>query len=271
MNFYSKLEKSWAKSGSLACVGLDPLISKMPTHLQENRNSIFEFNKAIIDATADIVCAFKPQIAYFSSQKAENALEETIAYIHENYPDVPVILDAKRSDMDSTAEQYAIEAFDRYKADALTVVPFQGTDAIKPYLDRKDKGIILLCKTSNPGSSDLQDLRVDGEPLFRLIARRAANDWNTNNNVALVVGATQPNDLREVRKLIGKMPVLVPGIGAQGGNLESTVLYGTNQNNTGLIISASRSVIYASTGEDFAEKARMVVLKTNEEINAFRK
>ncbi len=270
MNFYSKLRNSWEKSNSLVCVGLDPLIEKMPVHLRGNKNSIFEFNKSIIDLTAEHVCAFKPQVAYFSSQRAEAALEDTIAYIHEKFPHVPVILDAKRSDFALTAEQYAVEAFDRYKADALTVVPFQGTDAIKPYLDRKDKGVILLCRTSNPSSAELQDLKVDGEPIYRIIANKAVNDWNYNENVSLVVGATQPNELREIRSLVGQMPILVPGIGAQGGQIESTVLCGKDSSGAGLIVSSSRAVLYASAGEDFAERALEIVLKMKNEMNLYR-
>lgn len=270
MNFYSKLRRSWEKSNSLVCIGLDPLIDRMPLHLRNKKNAIFEFNKAIIDLTAEHVCAFKPQIAYFSAQRAESALEDTIAYIHEKFPHVPVILDAKRSDFDLTAEQYVIEAFDRYKADALTVVPFQGTDALKPYLDRKDKGIILLCRTSNPSSADLQDLKVGGEPIYRVIAAKAVNDWNYNENVLLVVGATQPAELREIRSLVGQMPILVPGVGAQGGQIESTVQCGKDSFGTGLIVSSSRAVLYASTQEDYAEQALEVVLKMKNEINACR-
>lgn len=270
MKFYSKLRNSWERSNSLVCVGLDPLIEKMPFHLRKNRNSIFEFNKSIIDQTAAHVCAYKPQIAYFSSQRAEAALEDTIAYIHEKFPHIPVILDAKRSDLASTAEQYATEAFDRYKADALTVVPFQGTDALRPYLERKDKGVILLCRTSNPSSVELQDLKVDGEPIYQIIANRAVNDWNYNDNVSLVVGATQPNELREIRSLVGQMPLLIPGVGAQGGQIESTVLCGSDSSGAGLIVSSSRAVLYASEGEDFAERALDVVLKMKNELNLHR-
>ena len=270
MSFKSKLETSWKKNNSLVCVGLDPLVSKMPVHIQSMQNPIFEFSKAIIDSTANYVCAFKPQIAYFSSQRAEGDLEKTINYIHTHYPEIPVILDAKRADFSVTAEQYAIEAFDRYKADAVTIVPFQGTDALKPYLDRSDKGIILLCKTSNPGSSDLQDLKVNDEPLYQVIAKKAATDWNYNNNVSLVVGATHPNELREVRKIVGDIPLLVPGVGAQGGNIESSILSGKTPSGTGLIVSASRSVIYASSKKDFAEEARRVVVKMKDEINHYR-
>lgn len=270
MKFYSKLRNSWERSNSLVCIGLDPLIEKMPFHLRNNKNSIFEFNKSIIDQTAAHVCAFKPQIAYFSSQRAEAALEDTIAYIHEKFPHIPVILDAKRSDLASTAEQYATEAFDRYKADALTVVPFQGTDALRPYLERKDKGVILLCRTSNPSSAELQDLKVDGEPIYRIIANRAVNDWNYNGNISLVVGATQPNELREIRSLVSEMPLLIPGVGAQGGQIESTVLCGIDSSGAGLIVSSSRAVLYASEGEDFAERALDVVLKMKNELNLYR-
>ncbi|MBK7962910.1 MAG: orotidine-5'-phosphate decarboxylase [Bdellovibrionales bacterium] len=270
MNFYSKLQKSWKQSNSLVCVGLDPLLDKLPLHLKGHKKPLFEFIKSIVNLTAEHVCAFKPQIAYFSSQGAETALEETIAYIHEAFPHIPVILDAKRSDIAMTSEQYAIEAFDRYKADALTVVPFQGTDSMRPYLDRIDKGVILLCRTSNPSSADLQDLEVDGEPLYRIIAKKAVNEWNTNGNVSLVVGATQPNHLQEIRRLVGHMPILVPGIGPQGGQLESTVLAGMDSLGAGLIVSSSRAVLYASSEEDFAERALEVVLKIKNELNFHR-
>lgn len=270
MNFINKLQHSWKKSNSLVCVGLDPLLEKIPIHLREKKNPIFEFNKSIIDATAEHVCAYKPQVAYFSSQKAEDALEETIAYIHKAYSHIPVILDAKRSDFDLTAKQYAIEAFDRYKADALTAVPFQGTDAIKPYLERADKGIILVCKTSNPSSAELQNLKIDGQPLYRIIANKAATDWNYNNNVSLVVGATNPSELREIRNLIGSMPILIPGVGAQGGSIETSIIHGKDSFGTGVIVSSSRSVLYASDQEDFAKKALDVVLKMKTEINQYR-
>jgi orotidine-5'-phosphate decarboxylase len=270
MNFIAKLENAWQKNKSLVCVGLDPLIAKMPKHIQAKKNPIFEFNKAIIDSTANYACAFKPQIAYFSAQRAEGDLEDTIAYIHEYYPHIPVILDAKRSDIANTAEQYAIEAFDRYRADALTVVPFQGADAMQPYLERADKGIIILCRTSNPGAAELQDiLLANGEPVYQMIACKAASEWNYNKNISLVVGATRAEELKQVRNLIGDMPILVPGVGAQGGNLESSVAYGKNSKNTGLLISASRSIIYASAGEDFAEAAQKVVREMNTEINRY--
>jgi orotidine-5'-phosphate decarboxylase len=270
MNFDAKLIKAWQKNKSLVCVGLDPLISKMPKHIQAKKNPIFEFNKAIIDSTAAHACSFKLQLAYFSSQRAEQSLEDTIAYIHEYYPDIPIILDAKRSDIANTAEQYAIEAFDRYKADALTVVPVHGPDAMQPYLERADKGLIILCRSSNPGAAELQDVLLENsEPVYQMIARRAATEWNYNKNISLVVGATRREELKEVRNLIGDMPILVPGVGAQGGSLEDSVKYGKNAKNTGLMISASRSIIYASTGEDFAQAAQKVVCKMNAEINRY--
>jgi orotidine-5'-phosphate decarboxylase len=270
MKFITKLEHAWQKNKSLVCVGLDPLIEKMPKHIQQKKNPMFEFCKAIVDSTANYACTFKIQIAYFSSQRAEQELEDIIAYIHENYPDIPVILDAKRSDIANTAEQYAIEAFDRYKANALTVVPFQGPDAMKPYLDRADKGIVILCRTSNPGAAEMQDiLLANGEPVYQHIAHQAASEWNYNNNIALVVGATRTEELKQIRNIIGDMPILVPGIGAQGGSLESSVLYGKNSKNTGLMISASRSIIYAASGEDFADAAQRVVCEMNAEIKRY--
>lgn len=271
MSYLSRLENAWKIQKSFVCVGLDPHLNKLPPHLKDRKRPIFDFCKEIVDATAPFVSVFKPQIAYFSSQRSELDLEEIIAYIHEKYPQHLVILDAKRSDFEVTAEQYAAEAFDRYKADALTVVPFQGTDALRPYLERADKGIIILCKTSNQGSADFQDLIVGkgGEPLFQLIARKAVQDWNQNQNVSLVVGATFPEELKKVREIVGDMPLLVPGVGAQGGNMAESVRKGQNSKGGGLIISASRSIIYASSSEDFASAAAKVANQMKDDINQF--
>lgn len=268
--FIEKLERSWAGNKSLACVGLDPEPKKFPAQYQNIPNKIFEFNRRIIDATADLVCAFKPQIAHYSAVGAEADLEKTIQYIHDQYPELIVILDAKRGDIGSTAEMYAREAFDRYKADAVTLNPYLGEDSIRPFLDRKNKGAILLCKTSNPGSKDLQDLSVGHRKLYQEVAHQAATKWNTNGNVVLVVGSTYPSELADVRSLVGDMPFLVPGIGAQGGDIKATVQNGMDSRQNGMIISSSRAILYASQGSDFVDAARTATLQMRDEINRYR-
>jgi orotidine-5'-phosphate decarboxylase len=272
--FIRKLEAAWQANNSLLCVGLDPDIKRFPAHLAGRPRAIAEFCRAIIDATADLVCAFKPQIAYFHAERAEDQLEEIITYIHDRYPAIPVILDAKRGDIGSTAEQYAREAFERYNAEAVTVSPFLGHDSITPYTVHKERGVIILCRTSNPGGSDMQFLDVEGpggrELLYQRIARTVAGQWNGNGNCALVVGATFPNELAEVRRLVGDLPLLVPGIGAQGGDIAATVAAGKSSNGTGLIINSGRAILYASGGTDFAAAARLAAIETRDAINAHR-
>lgn len=269
--FTSQLAAAWQKNNSLLCVGLDPDTTKFPAHLRDEPDAIFEFCCAIVDATADLVCAFKPQIAYFAARRAEDQLEALIAHIHAKHPGIPVILDAKRGDIGSTAEQYAIEAFERYQADAVTVNPYMGRDSVEPWLAYKNKGVILLCRTSNPGGSDLQFLPVgaDGTPLFEQVAC-LVREWNVSDQCALVVGATFPEELRRVREIVGEMPLLVPGIGAQGGDIEATVNAGKTVNGSGLMINSSRAILYAGKGEDFAEAARKVALETRDAINRYR-
>jgi orotidine-5'-phosphate decarboxylase len=271
-NFISALNQAWRMNNSLLCVGLDPDPAKFPSHLQGRSDAIFEFCSAIVDATADLACAFKPQIAYFAANRAEDQLEALIARIHKRHPDIPVILDAKRGDIGNTAEQYAIEVFERYKADAVTINPYMGRDTVEPWLAYKDKGVILLCRTSNPGGSDLQFLPVgaDGTPLFELVAHLVADEWNGNCQCALVVGATFPEELRSVREIVGEMPLLVPGIGAQGGDIEATVKAGKAANGAGLMINSSRAILYAGKGEDYADAARKVALETRDAINRYR-
>ena len=271
MSFYEKLKTIWRENNSLVCVGLDPDISRFPEKLRNEPESIFKFNKAIIDSTYDLVCAYKPQIAYFAAESAEDQLEKTIKYIQTEYPEIPIILDAKRGDIGSTAQKYAIEAFERYRADAVTVNPYLGFDSVEPFLSYKERGTILLCRTSNPGASDFQDLEVDGEPLYKRVALLASKKWNTNENCLLVVGATWPSQMSEIRNLVGEMPFLVPGVGAQGGDVEAMVKAGKTKDGTGLIISSSRGVLYAGSGEDFGNAARTVVSNLREEINAYRK
>ena len=274
MHFMTALEAAWQQRNSLLCVGLDPDPAKFPAHLQGRPDAILEFCKAIVDATADLVCCFKPQIAYFAAHRAEDQLEALIQHIHAAHPDTPVILDAKRGDIGSTAEQYAIEAFERFKADAITVNPYMGRDSVDPYLAYPDKGVILLCRTSNPGGSDLQFLEVDTPrgrmKLYEHVARTVADDWNAGGNCALVVGATFPAEIARVRELVGHMPLLVPGIGAQGGDIAATLAAGRTTNGTGLMINSSRAVLYAGKGEDFAEAARRVAEDTRDAINGCR-
>ena len=270
MNFIKAVESAWQKNNTLLCVGLDPDSTKIPSRLRSHKNPLFAFNQAIIDATADLVCAFKPQIAYYAAARAEVELELTIAYIHERYPGIPVILDAKRGDIGATAEQYAQEAFDRYQADAVTVNPYLGGDTLKPFLDRRDKGIIILCRTSNPGAKEIQDLDAGGKKLYQIVAAKAATQWNYNGNALLVVGATYAQELGEIRSIVGEMPLLVPGVGAQGGEVKSAVLNGKSKNGTGMIINSSRGIIYASEKDDFAEAARAATIALRDEINLYR-
>ncbi len=272
--FNQKLEAAWRSNNSLLCVGLDPDLKRFPAHLGERPGAIAEFCRATVDATADLVCAFKPQIAYFHAERAEGQLEDLITYIHDRYPQIPVILDAKRGDIGSTAEQYAREAFERYRADAVTVSPFLGHDSITPYTSYAERGVIVLCRTSNPGGGDMQFLEVDGphgrERVYQRIARTVATQWNQNGNCALVVGATYPAELAEVRRIVGDLPLLVPGIGAQGGDIAATVAAGRSTQGAGLIINSGRAILYASSGEDFAAAARRVALETRDAINALR-
>jgi len=270
VTFIEQLSSSWQKNDSLVCVGLDPDVKKIPAHLRCAETPLFDFNREIIDQTADLVCAFKPQVAYYSASGSERDLELTVAYIHGNHPEIPVILDAKRGDIGATAEMYVRESFDRYDVDAVTVNPYMGTDSLVPFLDRSDKGIIILCRTSNPGARDIQDLKSEGKKLYQIVADKAAHDWNRNGNVLLVVGATYPDELQEIRSVVGNMPFLVPGIGVQGGNVESAVMSGKDANGTGMIINSSRGIIYSSAGEDFAEAARKSAMLLKDEINRYR-
>jgi orotidine-5'-phosphate decarboxylase len=270
MDFRSSLKQSWTRSGSALCVGLDPDPARYPACLAARSDRVFEFCRAIVDATADLVCAFKPQIAYFAAQRAEDQLEALIQHIHEHHPGIPVILDAKRGDIGATATQYAREAFERYGADALTVNPYMGFDSIEPYLAYHGRGVIVLCRTSNPGGSDLQFLKVDGVPLYQHLARRCAEDWNASGQLGLVVGATFPVEVAKVRLLAPDLPLLVPGIGAQGGDLEGTLRGGRDACGEGLIINSSRAILYAGDGDDFAVAARQEALRTRDAINAVR-
>jgi orotidine-5'-phosphate decarboxylase len=274
VTFIDKLSAAWTANNSLLCVGLDPDIARFPAHLQQQPDAIFAFCKAIIDATADSACAFKPQIAYFAALRAEDQLEAICDYLRKNHPHIPIVLDAKRGDIGATAEQYAREAYERYGADAVTVNPYMGSDSVAPYMEWKDRGVIILCRTSNPGGSDLQFLKADGKPIYQHVAQLVADKWNTNGQCGLVVGATFPDELAQVRKIVGNMPLLVPGIGAQGGDIQATMNAGKTANGSGMMINSSRAILYAKadekTGEDFAQAARRVALETRDAINQFR-
>ena len=270
MHFMTALEAAWQQRNSLLCVGLDPDPARFPAHLHGRPDAILAFCTQIVDATADLVCCFKPQIAYFAARRAEDQLEALIEHIHARHPGTPVVLDAKRGDIGSTAEQYAVEAFERFKADAITVNPYMGRDSVDPYLAYPDKGVILLCRTSNPGGSDLQFLDVGGLKLYEHVARLVAEEWNANGNCGLVVGATFPAEIARVRELSGDMPLLVPGIGAQGGDIAATVGAGRSARGAGLMINSSRAILYAGKDENFAAAARQVALDTRDAINAQR-
>jgi orotidine-5'-phosphate decarboxylase len=269
-SFIRTLNEAWRRTGSLLCVGLDPEPSRFPGAHANRSDAIFDFCRAIVDATAPYASAFKPQIAYFAAHRAEDQLEALIAHVHEKHPGLPVILDAKRGDIGSTAEQYAREAFERYRADAVTVNPYMGFDSIEPYLAHPGKGVIVLCRTSNAGGSDLQFLDIDGRPLYQVVARLAAEKWNASGELSLVVGATFPKEIEVVRGIVGEMPLLIPGIGAQGGDVESTVHAGRTAAGTGMMINSSRAILYASKGEDFAQAAARAAQETRDKINLYR-
>ena len=270
MTFRQMLAVAERRNDSLLCVGLDPEPAKFPGAWKGDAGRIFDFCSAIVDATKDLVIAFKPQIAYFAANRAEDALERLMAHIHHVAPDVPVILDAKRGDVGSTAQQYAREAFERYRADALTLSPFMGFDSIEPYLEYEGKGLILLCRTSNPGGSDLQAQRLQsGEALYEHIARLAQGPWNRSGQLGLVVGATFPAEIESVRALAPTLPLLIPGVGAQGGDAQATVRAGWRADGP-IIVNSSRAVLYAGEGDDFADAARRVAQATRRLLNQAR-
>ncbi|MDP9090756.1 MAG: orotidine-5'-phosphate decarboxylase [Pseudomonadota bacterium] len=266
--FAERLTKAQHASGGLVCVGLDPELAKLPQDLAREPAPLYAFNRRVIDATCGLAAAYKPQIAFYSAVGAEDELANSIRYIRERAPDALVILDAKRGDIGNTAEAYAREAFDRYGADAVTVNPYMGADSVLPFLTRPDKGALLLCRTSNPGAKDFQDLSFDGLPLYRHVAMHAAQHWNQHGNLMLVVGATVPREMAELRTAHPNLPFLVPGIGAQGGDLKATLDAGLDAQGFGLLLSASRSIIYAGCGTQAAIHAAATTLHA--EINAER-
>jgi len=278
MNFLDQLRTAERQNGSLLCVGLDPDPAKFPDQYRGDASRIYDFCASIVDATADLAMAFKPQIAYFAAHRAEGQLERLVAHMRSAAPHVPVILDAKRGDIGSTAEQYAIEAFERYGADAVTLSPFMGFDSVAPYLKYHGKGAFLLCRTSNPGGDDLQSQRlasVDGQPLlYEHIARLVQGPWNLNGQLGLVVGATYPAEIERVRALAPTVPLLIPGVGAQGGDAAATVKAGwrsaRGETVAPIIVNSSRAILYASAGADFAAAARAEALRTRALLNTAR-
>jgi len=278
-NFRKLLENQWSR-GNFVCVGLDSRLDNIPKSMLQSgsesnvsiANTIVAFNRAIVEATKNLVCAYKPNSAFYEAYGAEGlaALHRTIVDIHILAPDVPVILDAKRADIGNTNAGYVEAAFDFLQADAITVNPYLGAEALLPFLARAEKGIIVLCRTSNPGAGEFQDLSVNDEPLYLFVARRVASEWNKNGNCAIVVGATYPDELREVREIVGDMPILIPGIGAQGGDVEKTVSVAKNSRGQGMIINSSRAIIFASKDADFAEAARRETEKLRDAINQYR-
>jgi len=267
MGFFSQLDEAVKKNNSLLCVGLDPDPALMPPGV-----SVLDFNKAIIDATAGLVCAYKPNLAFYEAEGAKGweILKQTVEYIPK---EMPVIADAKRGDIGNTARAYAKAIFDELGAGAVTVNPYLGFDAVEPFLNYRDKGVFILCRTSNAGAADFQSLKVasDGEelPLYQVIARKS-REWNKFGNIGLVVGATYPDELRLLRRAYPEMPFLIPGVGAQGGDLKLAVSYGKNAGGAGIIINSSRQVLYASRGKDFAQAARAAAFKLRDEINFYR-
>jgi orotidine-5'-phosphate decarboxylase len=267
MRFLEQLQTAQLQNQSMLCVGLDPEPSRFPGSYKGNANKIYDFCAAIVDATADTVIAFKPQIAYFAAHRAEGQLERLMEHMRRAAPNVPIILDAKRGDIGSTAEQYAIEAFERYGADAVTLSPFMGFDSVQPYLKYHDKGAFLLCRTSNKGGDDLQNQRfasIEGQPLlYEHVAKLAQGPWNLNGQLGLVVGATYPNEIERVRSIAPTLPLLIPGVGAQGGDAVATVRAGWRAD-APIIVNSSRAILYASSGDDFAQAARAEALKTRD-------
>ena len=274
MTFIERLAHAQQIHQSLLCVGLDPDPARLPPHLQ-GPEAIYDFCAQVVLATADLVCAFKPQIAYFAAHRAEPQLERLMQHIRAVAPHVPVILDAKRGDIGSTAEQYAAEVFERYQADAVTLSPFMGFDSVQPYLRYPGKGAFLLCRTSNPGGDDLQAQTLGGVPespkLFEHVARLAQGPWNENGQLGLVVGATYPEEIARVRELAPHLPLLVPGVGAQGGDAQATVHAALPTPDSGMVVvNSSRAILYASSGTDFAQAARAAAQSTRDTLQAAR-
>lgn len=272
MRFQEKLDKIVNKNNSLVCVGLDSDVDKLPKHINKKKCPQYTFNKAIIDVIHDLVCAYKPNSAFYEA-RGEQGIKElkmTCDYLKKKYPDIIIILDAKRGDIGNTNEGYIKFIFEYLGVDAVTLQPYAGGEAIKPFLDQKEKGCIIFCRSSNPGAGEFQDLLINNKPLYKIVAEKVVGEWNTNDNCLMVVGATYPKEMVEIRKIARDMTFLVPGIGAQGGDIETTVKAGLNSKKAGMIINSSRGIIFASKGQDFAEKAREETIKLKDQINSFR-
>jgi orotidine-5'-phosphate decarboxylase len=267
VNFIQKLKNAVIKNNSLLCIGLDPDSKLMPAGI-----SVRDFNKAIIEVTGDLVCAYKPNLAFYEALGLEgmNILSDTIKYIP---PDIPVIADAKRSDIGNTAQAYATALFSFLKCDAATVNPYLGYDSLEPFINYHDKGIFILCRTSNAGARDFQSLRCEtgngSRSLYEIVALKA-QEWNTHGNIGLVIGATYPEELKSMRQEHPDIPILIPGVGAQGGELGLAVRYGVSKQGDKAIINSSRQVLYASRGKDFARAAREKALSLRDEMNRYR-
>lgn len=270
--FDKKIRDAMIRNNTLLCVGLDPDFDKLPQHIKKGKDALFNFNSAIIDATADLVCAYKPNSAFYEAHGPDGLrqLRQTTDYLHDKYPDIPIILDAKRADIGNTNNGYVEFTFDYLGADAVTLHPYLGREALEPFLNRSDKGSIILCRTSNPGAGEFQDLLVDNEPIYQRVARSVVKNWNANNNCMLVIGATYPEEMKIIRGIAGDMLFLVPGIGAQGGDVKSVMESGIDSKNQGVIINSARGIIYASGGDDFAQAARVEAIKLKDEVNQYR-
>jgi len=271
MTFIEKLTQRWHASGSLLCIGLDPDPDRLARLPLASEQPYFEFARAIIDHTHELVCAYKFQSACYQMAGREAELQQSIRYLQQHYPQIPIILDAKRGDIAISARHYAREAFNRYQADAVTVNPYLGGDSLQPFLDYQDRGVIILCKTSNPGSEDFQSLLVDGQPLYQKVAITVSQQWNKNRNCLLVVGGTWPTELASLRRQLPTMPFLVPGLGEQGANLKALLQGGLDDSGGGLIISSSRRIIYADEGPRFAQAAKEESELIKRNINNLRK
>jgi len=277
-NFREMLEARW-NLRYFVCVGLDTDFSKISEEVKQKlkvptesaEDYMFTFNQAIVDITKDLVCAFKPNIAFYEAEGVDGirALIRTTTYIREHAPHIPIILDAKRADIGNTNIGYVKAAFETYGVDAITVHPYLGREALQPFLDQKDKGIIVLVRTSNPGAGEFQKLTSKGEPLYETVAWHVVREWNKNGNCGIVVGATYPEELREIRMIVGNMPILIPGIGKQGGDVKKTVTAGKDSKGRGIVINSSRGIIFASTGADFAEVAREETQALHDEIQKY--
>lgn len=272
MTYQQKTDASIKKNNSLLCIGLDPELTKLPQTICQKEYPQYEFNKAIIDATHDLVAIYKPNSAFYESlgDNGIYQLKLTCDYLHEAYPEIPIILDAKRADIGNTNKGYASFAYEYLQADAITLNPYLGREALKPFLENPDKGNIILCKTSNSGGVEFQNLEINDKPLYQHVAEKVAHEWNTLSNCSLVVGATYPEELKQVRQIVGDMTLLVPGIGTQGGDVEKTIKAGLNSQNAGLLINSSRGIIFASTEDNFADRAREEATKLRNEINKYR-